>query len=722
VAFFIVGVLVGCGEESPTTFADADTMDAADVSTDIRRPTDMGERDAAGRVCTRSSQCDDGIDCTTDFCGGDGRCASVPNHMACDDNTYCNGRELCDLRRGCVRGMPVACNDNYTCTIDRCDESTRSCVHSPRDFDRDGDPDGRCRAPDCPDGGTPDASAPDGGSSVCWVGSDCDDSNPRVNARLPELCGDMIDNNCNGMIDMAEPGGCRRPPHDTCDDALDVSRGGRFTFQTLGTVGNYMFRCAGGMLQRDVVARLTLTEPRDVSITASSSGASVFVQFMQARCGTAMMPTDIRDCVLGFPTQLRQRSLPAGEYFILLGTSSAGTVSELELTVDVTPATPIPTNDTCTSPIVIPPTGGMFRGDLVGVMPNVSTRCGGLQNDVVYAITLPARANITARVAGGRTDTFALALVDRCVASPSTIRCDNAAPAQFTARELNAGTYYLVVAGRSINPYTLEVIVGPPTPPPQGDVCANPIPITRGTMAMGTFEEMEADYQFSCSGTGSRDVVYRFTLTERSDVTATVTGSTSDFYYMVFQSTCGERTNERGCRAGSSPHQLTARGLDPGTYFVAIKSIRGGSYTLSLDVRPPAVVMTAAGNDTCMNALVIPPGGGLYMGNTTMMRHDYIAPCSTGATSEDVVFRYRVERRSRVTFSTDGSSFDTLMWLTSGSMCPGTNVPGGCNDDAIGINAAFTVTLDPGDYHLFIGGFGSTSRGNYVLSVTPMPL
>lgn len=107
------------------------------------------------------------------------------------------------------------------------------------------------------------------------------------------------------------------------------------------------------------------------------------------------------------------------------------------------------------------------------------------------------------------------------------------------------------------------------------------------------------------------------------------------------------------------------------------------------------------------------------MGNTAMMRHDYTAPCSTASTSEDVVFRYRVDRRQRVNFSLEGSSFDTLMWLTQGAACPGTNVPGACNDDSIGVASAFDVTLDPGDYYLFVGGFGSASRGNYLLTVTP---
>ncbi len=712
--------LAGCGEEQPTTFSEAGATDATMDATDARvLPTDTGPRDAAGRVCTRSSQCDDGIDCTMDFCAADGRCASVPNTMACDNGVYCDGLETCDMRRGCIRGIPVACNDNYTCTIDRCDEVTKTCAHTPRDNDRDGDPDIHCAAPDC-DGGVdagPDDASADGGAPRCWVGGDCDDSNPRVNSRLPEVCGDGIDNNCNGMVDMAEPGGCRLPPYDTCDDPLDVSRGGNFNLPTAGTTGNYRFQCAGGMLMRDVVARLRLEEPRDVTLTAGGGTAAVYLQLMPGRCGSPMMTTDVRVCQIGYPATVRARALPAGDYYILLGTSSSGAASDINLQVDLAPATTPPTNDTCSSPINIPSTGGTFRGDLVDVAANVNTRCGGTQPDVVYAITLTESSNIVARVAGARSDFLTLALVDRCVASPMTLRCDSAAPAQFTARELAPGTYYLVVAGRTINPFTLEVMVTPPSPPPAGDVCANPLTITPGTPAMGSFTGMEADYQFSCSGTGSRDLVYRFTLTERRDVNITASGAASDYFYVALDTTCGDRATERACRFGA-PSRLSVRGLDPGTYYVLVKSIRGGDFTLTLDATAPVTPVSVTDNDTCSTMTAIPSAGGVFMGNTSMMRHDYTAPCSTASTSEDVVFRYHVDRRQRVSFSTDGSAFDTIMWLTQGSMCPGSSVPGACNDDAIGVASAFDVTLDPGDYYLFVGGFGSGSRGNYVLTVT----
>jgi len=720
----LCGVLFGgCGGDDPPPFVADSGMDASDTAIfdALRPPDDMGGPDARGRVCSRSSQCDDGVDCTQDICADDGRCVNVPNPTACDDEVYCNGVEQCDARRGCIAGTPIACNDNYTCTIDRCDEETKTCQHTPRDFDGDGDPDIRCRGPACGDAGV---AEPDTGvETACWRGGDCDDTNPRINGRLPEICGDGIDNNCNGMVDNAEPGGCRRPPHDNCDDALDVSQGGRFVVSLGGTSGDFPLRCAGNaMLQRDVVLRLRLSEPRDLAVTAqASTNAAVYLQ-IQSTCGAAM-GTAVRECVLGFPTTYRARALPAGEYFIILGaTGTVATMADIEVNIGLTAATEAPTNQTCATPLDIPPQGGTVRGSLVGVTDDVLTRCGGTNPDVIYRITLPEARDLTARLTGGRNEFLQVSLLDSCTRSAPSLRCANGAPAQFLARSLAAGTYFLVVEGsRTASDFTLEVTTAAPTQPPAGDTCAAPLALTAGQTVMGSFNDFEDDYQLSCAGSNSRDVVYRFTLTETSDVTLIARGGANAYYYMALQRTCGERTGEVACRFGA-PSRLSARGLDPGTYFVVIKALQGGDFTLSLDARPPLSAVAVMGNDTCAAPHAIPAGGGYFTGSTTPLRRDYQAPCLTGMTSEDAVFRVAIDRRSRVFFSTEGSSFDTVMWLTTADACPGRSIPTACNDDAIGTAAAFDVELEPGMYYLFLAGFSTTARGEYSLLVLPSAL
>src|SRR5690349_6812027 len=87
----------GCGDD--------DTPPAGDSGPDDGGPTDTG-----GERCTSDDDCDDG--------------------------TYCNGLETCDLAAGrCEDGTAPSCDDSTACTADSCDEASSSCVHAAPDDD-----------------------------------------------------------------------------------------------------------------------------------------------------------------------------------------------------------------------------------------------------------------------------------------------------------------------------------------------------------------------------------------------------------------------------------------------------------------------------------------------------------------------------------------------------------------------------------------------------------
>jgi len=78
--------------------------------------------------------CDDKISCTQDSCEISlDMCAHVPVDEACQDASYCNGREKCDAAKGCVQGKPIDCADSLDCTLDVCNDDTDSCDHMPAD-------------------------------------------------------------------------------------------------------------------------------------------------------------------------------------------------------------------------------------------------------------------------------------------------------------------------------------------------------------------------------------------------------------------------------------------------------------------------------------------------------------------------------------------------------------------------------------------------------------
>ena len=135
---------------------------------------------SAAHVCTSGTALEEGAACA----GGTGTCASgscLPRSCAtdadCDDADVCNGEERCEST-ACVRGTALDCDDDDACTADTCGAAS-GCAHALIDADRDG------HAP----------------ASLGACGTDCDDASATANPDIAEVCGDAIDNDCNGMVD-----------------------------------------------------------------------------------------------------------------------------------------------------------------------------------------------------------------------------------------------------------------------------------------------------------------------------------------------------------------------------------------------------------------------------------------------------------------------------------------------------------------------------------------
>ena len=108
------------------------------------------------------------------------------------------------------------------------------------------------------------------------------------------------------------------------------------------------------------------------------------------------------------------------------------------------------------------------------------------------------------------------------------------------------------------------------------------------------------------------------------------------------------------------------------------------------------------------------------------MAHDYTYPCASGSMAGDAVYRYHVATAGRVLFSTEGSAFDSVLWVTRADAYPGSALTGlstfqVCNDDGpgIGLSSSLELTLSPGDYDVHVSGLYTTARGMYFLAVTP---
>ncbi|MCC7537443.1 MAG: putative metal-binding motif-containing protein [Deltaproteobacteria bacterium] len=657
-------------------------------------PADAGPQDArqplpdGATLCTRDRDCDDGIECTDDRCDTDrGYCLNEVDAEVCQDDSFCNGREICVPGRGCDRGPPESCNDDDVCTLDACDEENDTCLHRERDLDGDGDPDEHCMG-----------------------GEDCDDLDPRISSTASELCDDGVDNNCNGDVDDEEAGGCASGPHDTCADPLDAGRGGFFVVSTVGTAVDYMATCGFGVMH-DVVLELEVAEPSDVVVRVSSDVPTNLA--LQSECGSR---TSELDCLATFDGEIRSRALDPGTYFVLVQTTDP---TEVGVEIVVSEPTPPPPNLTCDGAIDVSD-GGVFRGSFVDVESSTDHACGSFGGaDLYYRFTLTETQDVSIRASTGTGDAVTLAVRRTCSDASSLVRCANASPSSMLLHQLPAGDYFLVVEGPTFREtdFTLTIEILPPTPAPMGDLCTNPIPLTIGETVMGTLLGFEDDVATSC-GYHYRDVVYTFDLEERSDVRIEVGSSTGGYFFVETTQTCGMRPEIR-CVSGG-PSRTVLRALEPGTYFVVVESFTARAFDLTLTAGPPVMVTEVEGNDTCETAFDVPPTGGAFSGNTSTLANDYTWACGASGASNDAVFRLDLASSRRVVLTTEGSTYDTVLGIRR-EPCAG---PGGevvCRDDG-GFMMADTLdqTLDPGTWFVVVDGFGSAMSGAYLLDVMLM--
>jgi hypothetical protein len=90
------------------------------------------DSDAVAAECERDEDCDDGLECTSEYCES-GRCRRDTDDQLCDDGDPCNGTETCQIHRGCEPGEPILCDDRINCTVDSCNPETGRCVSVPED-------------------------------------------------------------------------------------------------------------------------------------------------------------------------------------------------------------------------------------------------------------------------------------------------------------------------------------------------------------------------------------------------------------------------------------------------------------------------------------------------------------------------------------------------------------------------------------------------------------
>ena len=200
--------------------------------------------------------CDDSNSCTDDSCDRIEGCENVCNaadyldpccsnyaclgNPICDEPPECTVPEDCDDSDACTvddcvdeacQNTPVTCDDGNSCTDDACEAGTGACenVCNAQDY---GDPcctnyacsgEETCQGPACVDNDTDGYGNP--ASETCTnPEEDCNDANADINPGAVEICDNVIDDDCDGLVDAADPD-CGTPPYPATANAEAASYG-----------------------------------------------------------------------------------------------------------------------------------------------------------------------------------------------------------------------------------------------------------------------------------------------------------------------------------------------------------------------------------------------------------------------------------------------------------------------------------------------------------------
>jgi hypothetical protein len=718
--FLILALVVGCGRGNEADpFAPGPTGAGGEGGSGDVNAGAGGEGSppplAGAEPCNDDSQCGDGIDCTVDSCDlKRGRCVHAPDDSVCDDGVYCDGVETCDATLGCQQGPVVSCSDAYACTIDTCVEATQSCEHTPRDADGDGDP------------------------PIACGGTDCNDFDPLVSGKASEICGNGIDDNCNGQIDESP---CVNPLYDRCGDALEIKAAGSYSVSTVGAGQDYAISCehkaTTSSAFRDIVIAITVPDggPQDVDVVAvmQRSGPRLtdgeLVLAATDQCGKAAGETA---CVQGVATatfddvaRLVLRGAAPGAHAVYVATDRE---ADVELHVNFLEPTSPPANETCgTSQTLVP--GAPVDVLLAGLSTDLTTACTVDTGEVVYdfALSAPADVHLQAVALDDYGDPVVSLRDATCVSAASELTCRSASPADLFVRALPAGSYKVALAGTGPAEVELVLSLGSATKAPATQGCADPPALEPGVTEQVSLADATDAVQIGCL-IGAPDATYALKLSEASDVLLLESGSAGDTGGLLLaEAPCATTADADACQSSDQwPVRTVAHGVGPGSLRAVAETQDGNPATITALTRPAVSSVFVQGADQCADAYEIPETGGRFEGNTANEYAEYDASCDYGGQppggAPEQMLKLTLATRRRVVLDASGSSYQTLIVVRNADTCPGDEIEGTCSVTYTGSgDTSFTYSfvdtvLDPGSYYLQIDGYNG-DNGRWALEV-----
>lgn len=382
------------------------------------------------------------------------------------------------------------------------------------------------------------------------------------------------------------------PTNGLCENAIDVSAGGRFEGDFID-VGDETMSVCGNKDQPDVYYKLTLDKESDVEISAVSDEAGLLTISVRDTCD----PTStVRGCRSAAPALTRLHQLPPGEYIIVLEGPAARELS-YALEVSVLDPTPVPQGDGCNMPIPLS-VGTPTLVSLADKQAEVKSSCESSGPDAVFSMHLDVARRVVLQV-DAENETVYAAVQKTCGDVGTERACRKQAPLEVQVQSLDPGDYFVVVDSPTAQNVTVQLQTYDPTPTVNvtgNDNCFSAYEIfgTGGTYT-GDTRTLLNDFSDACgTNVASLDAVYKLQLNDRRHVTAQIESGFDGVLHRIRAASpdmCATTPSD-ACAPQALGGNIAALDefLPSGVYYYVIdgfNSINTGFYTFSITISAP---------------------------------------------------------------------------------------------------------------------------------------
>lgn len=521
----------------------------------------------------------------------------------------------------------------------------------------------------------------------------------------------------------------------TCMNPIPITPGQTVTGNTSENPARFTGRClqgegeGGGDAEApraagapEVVYALTLDRRQQVTVAMETQGnfdGALYIR--QGSCEDDNAEVGCNDDEGDTSHARVSAALEPGQYFIFAdGFGNArGSYSLTVTAADVPSPAEVCQNAAALAPNT-PVTGQLSTQDF-----NIFTaRCGNNARgpDRVYRLEVPQESRLQLHE---ESDYDGVLYLRRACGDANTeVDCnDDAEDTQHSRINavVPAGTYYVYsdsFRNNATGNYTLEAdlapVAGGSTP---GDTCADAVPLVPGTPVEGNTFQAHDDVQSPCATAEGYDVVYRLNLPTRSRVKLWFEQSDlNNQGTITVTRNCGQ-VAQATCRAGNvGEANAYDQTLDAGQYFVIVDSAAArhfGRFRLNARVEDPQ-----AAERLCRTAPLL-VSGRTVSGTTANGTDRFQATCAGAARSPENLYRLNLTRRSRVRL-TLSAQFDGALYLRQ--QCTQQSTERACNDDSTDPQHSLIETeLPPGQYTVFVDGYGQNNSGTYTLETEVTP-